>query len=204
MHRIPTLVAGAVAMIGLGGGEAVAASSTTRLPTGFLLYEARAGGPSHSWEHWKISDRLNRRLEVNPCDRDPGGKNRTAIRTITYISETDYLSEQVVVYNDEASARKAMSSVHADLKRCAHGGKGFTRYSYRWKNVGIGDGGLRVGGFFYESRVRYVVARKGKAVVIYGRTGNVTGSLPSSQFRSLLKDARTMAGKICEVPHVCE
>jgi hypothetical protein len=210
MRRTLTLVAGAVVMIGLGGSQAVAASrgeavaaSGAALPKGFLLYEAKAAGPSRSWETWKVSDRLNRRLQVNPCDQNPGAKNRSAARTITYSAETDYLAEQVVVYGDETAARKAMSSVRADLKRCARVGIGHNRYSYKWKNVGIGDEALRVGGFFFETRMRYVVVRKGKALVVYAQSGDVSGRLLSSHFRLLEKDARTMAGKVCGLRRVC-
>lgn len=83
------------------------------------------------------------------------------------------------------------------------GGRGHERYSYRWKSTGVGDEALRIGGFFFENRSRSVVVRQGSAIAVYVRTGLVTKSLPISQFRPLIKDARTMAAKLCGLPGVC-
>ncbi|WP_405089233.1 hypothetical protein [Microbispora sp. NBC_01389] len=38
---------------------------------------------------------------------------------------------------------------------------------------------------------------------VYVGTGRVSKSLPVSQFRPLIKDARTMAAKLCDLPGVC-
>ncbi|WP_433348818.1 hypothetical protein ACQP25_34880 [Microtetraspora malaysiensis] len=199
---VPVMVA--AAMITAGGGEALAASaSTSELPKGFLLYEAKAAKPAKSWEKWEVSDSLGKRLELNPCARDVGRDGRRAMRTITYSAETDYLSEQVVIYRSTRAAGKALRAVRDELRRCARGGSGHDRYSYKWKKTGIGDEALRVGGFFFESRGRYLVVRRGSALAIYVRSGMVTKSLPSSQFRALEKDGRTMADKVCDLAHVC-
>ncbi|NJP93112.1 sensor domain-containing protein [Nonomuraea sp. FMUSA5-5] len=193
----------AATVLGAGAGEAAAAPSAASLPKGFLLYEAKAAGPAKSWEKWTVSNRLSRRLEVNPCERNPGANDRVTARTITYVAEADHLSEQVVIYRSKTAARQAFNDVRADLKRCATGGTKPYTYTYRWKKTLIGDEALRIGGFFFEGRARYVIVRKGKALAIYAEGGNVTKSLKSSHFRAVVKDARTMAGKVCGLPGVC-
>ncbi|MEN3535483.1 hypothetical protein AAH991_10265 [Microbispora sp. ZYX-F-249] len=217
MRRVMTSAAAAAAVtvtaMVLGAGQAVAAratatapsagQATAKLPKGFLLDEAKVDGPRRPWEHLKLTDSLTKPLEVNPCGRRTADDGRGASRTFTYLAETIYRSEQVVLYPSERAAKAAMRSVRADLARCGTGGRGHDRYSYRWKSTGIGDEALRIGGFFFENRSRSVIVRRGSAVAVYVRTGLVTKSLPVSQFRPLIKDARTMAAKLCDLPGVC-
>ncbi|GLW96874.1 hypothetical protein Misp02_09610 [Microtetraspora sp. NBRC 16547] len=189
---------------GVGGaGAAAAAAAAAGLPSGFLLYEAKAKKPAMPWQKWEISDDLSAPLELNPCAGKPGAANRAAARTITYSMENNSLSEQVVLYRDEKSARAAMRTLRADLKRCAAGGKHLTAYSYRAVSTRIGDEGLRGGAWFAEGSVRYVVVRKGAALATYVRTGDATKRLLPSRFRPLVKDARAMAAKICRLPGAC-
>jgi hypothetical protein len=61
----------------------------------------------------------------------------------------------------------------------------------------------RIGGFFFESRARYVIVRKATALAISIEDGNVTKSLKSPHSRAVLKDARTTAAKLCGLPGVC-
>ncbi|WP_169951970.1 hypothetical protein [Microbispora sp. H11081] len=178
-------------------------SAPAVLPKGFLLNEAKVNGPRRPWEHLKLTDSLKKPLEVNPCGRRAARDGRSASRTFTYLAETVYRSEQVVLYPSERAAKAAMRSVRADLAECGSGGRGHDRYSYRWKSTGIGDEAIRIGGFFFENRSRTVIVRRGSAVAVYVRTGLVTKSLPVSQFRPLIKDARTMAAKLCGLPGVC-
>lgn len=184
-------------------GVASAAQATAKLPKGFLLNEAKMDGPRRPWEHLKLSNSLKKPLEVNPCGRRTAHDGRGASRTFTYLAETVYRVEQVVLYPSEQAAKAAMRSVRADLATCGSGGRGHERYSYRWKSTGVGDEALRIGGFFFENRSRSVVVRRGSAIAVYVRTGLVTKSLPVSQFRPLIKDARTMAAKLCRLPGVC-
>ncbi|MEV4457644.1 hypothetical protein [Microbispora sp. NPDC049633] len=198
----------AAAVTGTDAGRTVAApaapaAAPAKLPKGFLLDEAKVDGPRRPWEHLKLTDSLTKPLEVNPCGHRAAHDGRGASRTFTYLAETVYRSEQVVLYPSERAAKAAMRSVRADLARCGTGGRGHDRYSYRWKSTGVGDEALRVGGFFFESRSRSVIVRRGSAVAVYVRTGLVTKSLPVSQFRPLVKDARTMAAKLCDLPGVC-
>ncbi|MEV5742118.1 hypothetical protein AB0L30_18885 [Microbispora rosea] len=183
--------------------DASQASAPAVLPKGFLLNEAKVNGPRRPWEHLKLTDSLKKPLEVNPCGRRAARDGRTASRTFTYVAETVYRGEQVVLYPSERAAKAAMRSVRADLAECAARGRGANRHSYRWKSTGIGDEALRIGGFFFENRSRTVIVRRGSAVAVYVRTGLVTKSLPVSQFRPLIKDARTMAAKLCGLPGVC-
>ncbi|WP_169985361.1 hypothetical protein [Microbispora sp. H10836] len=195
------------AVTGNGAGRMDAAQAASaapaKLPKGFLLDEAKVNGPRRPWEHLKLTDSLTKPLEVNPCGHRAAHDGRGASRTFTYLAETVYRSEQVVLYPSERAAKAAMRSVRDDLARCGTGGRGHDRYSYRWKSTGIGDEALRVGGFFFENRSRSVIVRRGSAVAVYVRTGLVTKSLPVSQFRPLIKDARTMAAKLCDLPGVC-
>ena len=184
-------------------GVASAVQATAKLPRGFLLNEAKLNGPRRPWEHLKLSNSLKKPLEVNPCGRRTARDGRSASRTFTYLAETVYRSEQVVLYPSARAAKAAMRSVRADLAECGSGGRGHERYSYRWKSTGVGDEALRIGGFFFENRSRSVVVRQGSAIAVYVRTGLVTKSLPISQFRPLIKDARTMAAKLCGLPGVC-
>ncbi|MEV4323385.1 hypothetical protein ACIG5D_34200 [Microbispora rosea] len=218
MRRVLTSVAAAAAVTVTGASQAGAvpvarvtataadasqASAPAVLPKGFLLNEAKVNGPRRPWEHLKLTDSLKKPLEVNPCGRRAARDGRTASRTFTYVAETVYRGEQVVLYPSEQDAKAAMRSVRADLAECAARGRGANRHSYRWKSTGIGDEALRIGGFFFENRSRTVVVRRGSAVAVYVRTGLVTKSLPVSQFRPLIKDARTMAAKLCGLPGVC-
>jgi hypothetical protein len=182
---------------------ASAVQATAKLPRGFLLNEPKMNGPRRPWEHLKLSNSLKKPLEVNPCGRRTARDGRSASRTFTYLAETVYRSEQVVLYPSARAAKAAMRSVRADLAECGSGGRGHERYSYRWKSTGVGDEALRIGGFFFENRSRSVVVRQGSAIAVYVRTGLVTKSLPISQFRPLIKDARTMAAKLCGLPGVC-
>lgn len=217
MRRVMTFaVAAAVTATALGTGQAAAspavqatagvasaAKAKAKLPKGFLLNEAKMNRPRKPWEHLKLSNSLKRPLEVNPCDRRTARDGRSASRTFTYLAETDYRSEQVVLYLSKRAAKAAMRTLRADLTDCASGGRGHDRYSYRWKSTDIGDEAIRVGGFFFENRSRSVVVRRGSAIAVYVRTGLVTKSLTVSQFRPLIKDARTMTAKLCILPGVC-
>ncbi|XVQ87294.1 hypothetical protein ACQP2K_07730 [Microbispora siamensis] len=202
MRKVLVSLAAAAAVTVIGAGQAMAAAPAT-LPKGFLLDEAKVDGPHRPWEHLKLTDSLNKPLEVNPCDRRTARDGRGASRTFTYVAETVYRSEQVVLYPSEQAAKAAMKSVRADLAKCGTGGKGPNRHAYTWKSTDVGDEALRIGGFFFENSSRSVIVRKGSAVAVYVRTGMVTKSLPVSQFRPLIKDARTMAGKLCDLPGVC-
>jgi hypothetical protein len=218
MRRVLVSLAAAAAVTAIGAGQAVAAPvagvtatvtgagrapAPATLPKGFLLDEAKVDGPRRPWEHLKLTDSLKKPLEVNPCGRRTARDGRSASRTFTYVAETVYRSEQVVLYPSERAAKAAMKSVRADLAECGTGGRGPNRHSYTWKSTDVGDEALRVGGFFFENRSRTVIVRKGSAVAVYVRTGLVTKSLPVSQFRPLIKDARTMAAKLCDLPGVC-
>ncbi|WP_147945176.1 hypothetical protein [Microbispora sp. CSR-4] len=216
MRRVMTAAVVVVTATALGTGQtataqaaqvtaevASAVQATAKLPRGFLLNEAKLNGPRRPWEHLKLSNSLKKPLEVNPCGRRTARDGRSASRTFTYLAETVYRSEQVVLYPSARAAKAAMRSVRADLAECGSGGRGHERYSYRWKSTGVGDEALRIGGFFFENRSRSVVVRQGSAIAVYVRTGLVTKSLPISQFRPLIKDARTMAAKLCGLPGVC-
>ncbi|WP_328855610.1 hypothetical protein OHB01_16625 [Microbispora hainanensis] len=216
MRRVMTAAMVTVTATALGTGQAATAQAaqvtagvasavqaTAKLPRGFLLNEAKLNGPRRPWEHLKLSNSLKKPLEVNPCGRRTARDGRSASRTFTYLAETVYRSEQVVLYPSARAAKAAMRSVRADLAECGSGGRGHERYSYRWKSTGVGDEALRIGGFFFENRSRSVVVRQGSAIAVYVRTGLVTKSLPISQFRPLIKDARTMAAKLCGLPGVC-
>ncbi|OPG11345.1 hypothetical protein [Microbispora sp. GKU 823] len=202
MRKVLVSLAAAAAVTVVGAGQAMAAAPAT-LPKGFLLDEAKVDGPHRPWEHMKLTDSLRKPLEVNPCDRRTARDGRSASRTFTYVAETVYRSEQVVLYPSEQAAKAAMKSVRADLAECGTGGRGPNRHVYRWKSADAGDEALRIGGFFFENSSRSVIVRKGSAVAVYVRTGLVTKSLPVSQFRPLIKDARTMAAKLCDLPGVC-
>ncbi|WP_432929915.1 hypothetical protein ACQPZZ_06750 [Microbispora sp. CA-135349] len=201
MRKVLITLAAAAAVSITAGGQAMAA--TTALPKGFLLDEAKVDGPRRPWEHLKLTDSRNKPLEVNPCDRRTARDGRSASRTFTYTAETVYRSEQVVLYPSERAAKAAMRSVRADLAKCGTGGSGPSRYSYKWKSTDVGDEALRVGGFFFENTTRSVIVRRGSAVAVYVRTGGATKSLPVSRFLPLIKDAETMAAKLCDLPGVC-
>ncbi|MBG0832142.1 hypothetical protein HS041_31025 [Planomonospora sp. ID67723] len=199
-------MAGAVALLALGAGQA--AGAATGLPDGFLLYEAEAEGPREPWETWQVSDSLSRPLALNPCHvKRPWDGGRSQARSVRYAAETELRHEQVVVYRSERAARAAMTGLRAQLKRCAKvGGKlgrDYDAYTYRWKGTGIGDESVRAGARYFESAFRHVAVRRGKAVVVYAEDGSFTSKLKAGHFRGLERDARKMAAKVCELPGVC-
>lgn len=134
MRRVMTAAMVTVTATALGTGQAATAQAaqvtagvasavqaTAKLPRGFLLNEAKLNGPRRPWEHLKLSNSLKKPLEVNPCGRRTARDGRSASRTFTYLAETVYRSEQVVLYPSARAAKAAMRSVRADLAECGSG-----------------------------------------------------------------------------------
>ncbi|SDH92928.1 hypothetical protein SAMN05421505_12710 [Sinosporangium album] len=198
----------AVAAALLFGSAAVspaAASTASVIPKGFLLYENKAvtQGKKDPEHQWTISNRLTAVLGVNPCNRRPGKHDRAVARTISYVGVPDFQRvEQVIVYADSAAAATALKEVRTALSKCRSVDKGAYRFSSA--PVKVGDEAVRVTGQAYQGGKvqihgeRAVVARRGNAVAVYSESGE-WGPPRRSDFKSVLKDAKTMMGKICTV-----
>ncbi|MEU7896241.1 hypothetical protein AB0B45_25720 [Nonomuraea sp. NPDC049152] len=177
-------------------------SAATRLPKGFLLWENRSSG----WDIWEVSDRASTPLMIDACHdsywNKRGGveKGRVAARTIYRQQEIDLGGEQVALYQDEPGARAAMDAMRAELKKCASRGEGIEKITYYSKPLKLGDEAIRVGARYWEGGLRQVAVRRGAAVMVYTETAWPTPSLPMGEFKSLLGDAREMAGKVCWLP----
>ncbi|WP_431901238.1 hypothetical protein [Nonomuraea sp. bgisy101] len=179
-------------------------SAATTLPKGFLLWENRSSG----WDIWEVSDRASTPLMIDACHdsywNKRGGveKGRVAARTIYRQQEIDLGGEQVALYQDESGARAAMDAMRAELKRCASRGEGIEKITYYSKPLKLGDEAIRVGARYWEGGLRQVAVRRGAAVMVYTETAWPAPSLPMKEFKTLLGDAREMAGKVCWLPEV--
>ncbi|MEV4891877.1 hypothetical protein AB0K48_21085 [Nonomuraea sp. NPDC055795] len=186
------------------GVPAQAASSA--LPKGFLLTEAAARGPHKEVERWKISDARTAGLLLDPCEhrywsgKKAADRGRIASRTIVKTVEVESWGEQVALYRDVKAAKTVMNGLRADLKRCAVGGDDFLKSTYTGRPLKVGDEGIRAVQRDYEGSMRFAAVRKGAAVLIYIEVGDSGRGLPVKDFKALVKQARTMAARVCELP----
>ncbi|MBB5083403.1 hypothetical protein [Nonomuraea endophytica] len=191
------------------GVPAQAASSA--LPKGFLLTEAAARGPHKDVERWKISDARTAGLLLDPCEhrywsgKKATDRGRIASRTIVKTVEVESWGEQVALYRDVKAARTVMKGVRADLKRCAVGGDDFLKSTYTSRPLKVGDEGIRAVHRDFEGSIRFVAVRRGAAVLIYMEVGDSGRGLPVKDFRTQVKQAGTMATRVCGLPEArCE
>jgi hypothetical protein len=211
-------VAGTVLAASLAGGTALAETGETGrtvagIPKNFLLHEARARKPVRypDEEEWTISDRLGGNLEINPCGlRRPADRDRTAMRTVTYQAPEHHSGEQLVIYRSASAARKALTGLLGQVRRCARV-KSEGSVTRTWAEpVRAGDQAVKIAVQGYDAKgarpaiggQRAVVVREGRAVAIYLVAGEY-GKVRGSDFTRQLKDARRMAAKICSLPGVC-
>lgn len=199
------------------------ALAPVQIPQNFLLSEKAARTPPAEIERgevwWKISDKLNRPLLVNPCGRkNAPTADRSAARTITHnTSAPSYSAEQLVIYRNARAAKTAMTKLLADARRCVSHPSG---KPYSWN----GDGKTR----WVVSRTRLadeaalthimmydklnkewspllsgLVARKGRALLVYTGDQDSLGHPHKRAVKTLRSTAATMAAKICALPGVC-
>jgi hypothetical protein len=195
------------------------ALAPVQIPKSFLLSEKSARTPQRAEEWWEISDKLNKPLLGNPCGRKSGTTaDRSAARTIVHhTSAPSYSGEQLVVYRNTKAAKKAMSKLFADARRCATRPDG---KPYSW----TGDGRTR----WVVSRTRLaneaalmrmmmhdklnkewspllsgLVVRKGRALMIYVGDQEALGHERKQAVRTLRGSATKMAAKVCALPGVC-
>lgn len=184
---------------------------TSEIPRDFLLTEHQARKPQtpdEAYEEgYKISDKLTKPLELNPCNRRRAADaGRVAARTITYWSSAPSgSSEQLILYRNPRAAHAALIQLRTDVKRCARrGDPSSPQLQIRWRTtkVKVGD---EAAGMGYTTRqdgsviqtITGVVARRGSALMIYTTTdGNYEPG-------GLTKDVRKMAAKVCDLPGVC-
>lgn len=191
------------------------ALALTPIPRDFLITEpaARVVDPDgEQW--WKISDKLSKPLQLNPCGRKGGtGDGRTAMRTITYGNTApSHAGEQLVLFKNVTTAKTALVRLRADVKRCAKHKEppttawtGITAYRYvTGRAPRVGDDALFVSGQIKERGRRgwnelegYLVARKGSALMIY------TADWEFSIRKKVTGQAKKMAAKVCDLPGVC-
>ncbi|MFI6597783.1 hypothetical protein ACIBHX_16115 [Nonomuraea sp. NPDC050536] len=169
------------------------------LPDGFLTMESHP--PAQSWESYRVTDSKALPLQLNPCfRRSRADAGRLEGRAVLYSGEYEMKYEQLVVYKDVASAKRAMRGLRADLRRCADVGRGYKRYRYFTRPLEVGDDGLRAGGRFFENGEHAVAVRRGAALYIAGESAWPTRSLPLKHFRKLVAQAQAMTVKVCDLP----
>ncbi|MGP3960271.1 hypothetical protein ACTWPT_30105 [Nonomuraea sp. 3N208] len=191
----------------------MAHADTPEIPKGFLLTEAAAtAGPIMEGEEWwEISNRLSRQLELNPCNRRATPRDgRVAMRTISYSSSAPSgSSEQLVLYPDTTSAQAAFRKLRADLAKCPKKPiskrKTDPMFGYVGKPLRIADEALSVAGYYVYPKGKRelgelgVVARRGAALFLYFDAGG-----PASSGKKIVRQAKKMATKVCDLPGVCE
>ncbi|MFE0151184.1 hypothetical protein ACFWY5_28845 [Nonomuraea sp. NPDC059007] len=189
----------------------LALSPATEIPRNFLLSEPAARKtqtPEEAYEQgYKISDKLTRPLELNPCvHRRAADRGRLAARTITlWTSAPSGASEQLVLYKSSRAAHAAFAQLRAEVKRCARKGDPASpalRIRWRTSPAKAGDESIGMGYQTWQDgsvneTITGVVARRGSALMIY------TTSDGSYNPGGLTKDARKMAAKVCSLPGVC-
>ncbi|MFI6393605.1 hypothetical protein ACIBHY_35715 [Nonomuraea sp. NPDC050547] len=190
---------------------ALSPATATEIPKNFLFSEPAARkvlSPDDAAEMgYKISDKLTRPLELNPCvHRRAIDRGRLAARTITlWTSAPSGESEQLVLYKSPRAAHAAFAKLRAEVKRCARkGDPASPALKIRWRTskVKAGDESIGMGyrtwqdGYVNET-VTGVVARRGSALMIY------TTSAGDYNPGGLTKTTRKMAAKVCSLPGVC-
>jgi hypothetical protein len=199
------------------------ALAPVQIPQNFLLSEKTARTPLEGIEKdevwWKISDKPNAPLLVNPCGRKGAPTaDRSAARTITHeTSAPSYAAEQLVIYRNTKAAKAAMTKLLADARRCATDP---SAKPYSWN----GDGKTR----WVVSRTRLaneaalthlmmydklnkewspllsgLVARKGRALMLYTGDQDSLGYPQKRAVKTLRGKATKMTAKVCVLPGVC-
>lgn len=190
---------------------ALSPGTAAEIPKDFLLTEPAARKPLSETAAdemgWKISDKLTKPLELNPCNRRRAADaGRVAARTITYWSSApSSSSEQLIIYRSPRAAHAAFTQLRADAKKCARkGDPAAPELKIRWRTskVKAGDEAAGIGYTTWQDgyendRLSGVVARRGSALMIY--TDTEAGYQPGT----LIKKARRMAAKVCKLPGVC-
>ncbi len=191
------------------------------IPKNFLITEHDARTPSSGVElgeeWWKISDKIDKKLELNPCGRrGTGSDGRVAMRTITYHATAPLKSsEQLVIYKSPKAAATALARLRADVRKCAEHRRGSRAgwdpngsYRYVGRAVRLADEALWVREQAYEEHSGwssydwFLAARRGAALMIYSADdGAVLGD--RSGWKQLSRKARKMSVKVCELPGVC-
>lgn len=192
-----------VAAAAVLGGAGPAFAEAARLPDGFLLMEATE---HKTGEQWATSDKRTTPLLLDPCHhgywtgRKATDAGRYASRTIMRTIDAEMSAEQVAVYRDERAAQAVMNRLRADLRRCADRGEGMAHVTYDSRPLKVGDEGIRVGARYFEGGLRQVAVRRGAAILIYTESAYPDRRLPIKEFAPLVKQARTMAAKVCWLP----
>ncbi|GAA4234122.1 hypothetical protein FHR32_002793 [Streptosporangium album] len=193
------------------------------IPKNFLLSEKAARAPQSEVEKaevwWKISDKLNKPLELNPCGRKRATTaDRSVARTIVHTtSGPSYDSEQLVIYRNAKAAKTAMRKLLADARRCGAKPDG---KPYSWANDGktqwvvnrtrLANEAALMRIMMYDKLNKEwspllsgLVARKGSALMIYSGDSDSFGYSQKRAIKTLRHTAAKMAAKVCTLPGVC-
>jgi hypothetical protein len=199
------------------------ALAPVQIPQNFLLSEKAARTPLAEvdrGEVWrKISDKLSTPLLVNPCGRKSAStRDRSAARTITRnTSAPSYSAEQLVIYRSTGAAKRVMTKLFADARRCAThpSGKPYTSTAdgrTRWvvSRTRLGNEAALMHLMMYDKLnkewspvVSGLVARKGRALMSYTGDLESLGYPQKRAIKTLRSTATKMAAKVCMLPGVC-
>ncbi|WP_283134031.1 hypothetical protein [Rhizohabitans arisaemae] len=192
----------AVAAFGLPASAS--APSPTHIPRGFLLHDADARKNANPEFPWMVSNRRQDPLSVNPCETKlgPGYSGRTAVRTLTQPQPDGSISEELLVYRNEAWARRAVSQIRADLARCPRlkVPDGVDQV-YRARTLRLGDHGMAIhvqshrGAKAVDGGTHIVLVQRGNAIALYSATAPFF--TPTDDDSRNLPKAKRMAKKLC-------
>jgi hypothetical protein len=199
------------------------ALAPVQIPENFLLTEKAAHAPQSEAEKaevwWDISDKLHQPLLRNPCGRKSATTaDRSDARTIVqHTTSPSYSGEQLVIYRSAKAARTAMSGLLADARRCATlpDANPHTTYSdgkTRWavSRTRLADEAALMSMTMYdklnkdwEPALTGIVARKGRALIIYTGDEDGIGHGQKQAVKALRASAGKMAAKVCGLHGVC-
>jgi hypothetical protein len=179
------------------------------IPEGLLPIESRASSPPADPEaHWERADRPDLPPLVSPCGGYvPSDGARVAARQVALVHPSLWKVNRLVVYRDEATATAAIGELRGALDRCARHEQpdGSTT---RWTSepMTIGDEALFVGGQRYRGdapihgHTRGVIARQGRAILMYVDFGQLSTPPVASEVQAYLDEAPLVADALARAP----
>ena len=175
------------------------------IPEGLLWAEARTASPlDQPGFRWTRADGVDLPPLVNPCGgTPPGTADRVAARQVALVGPELWKAERVVVYRDAAAATRAFEAFRSALRGCAYHDEGDgTTTVWTTAPVAVGEEALFVTGQRYRGDAgvpgnhRGVLARAGRALLMYVDFGQRTAPARISEVDSHVAHAREVAARI--------
>jgi hypothetical protein len=184
------------------GGSAPIAPT---VPAGLLWAEARTASPLDQDDvRWTSSDRLDLPPLLDPCgDGAAAGGAPLAVRQIALEGPGLWKAERLVLYADRPAATRAFRALAGALARCARHDEGDgTTTAWTTGRAAAGEEALFVTGQRYRDgrgtpgSHRGVLARQGRAVVMFVDFGQRTEPTRFADLSLHLEHARLVAARV--------